>query len=127
MTGAALRPRQKTNVGAALRPRNDDMNKIKKGDEVIVTAGKDKGRRGTVLEIFDDELVLVEGVNLAKKHVKPNPNVGEAGGIKDHAMPMNISNVLVFNPKAKKGERVGFRVEDGKKVRVFKSGDVVDI
>jgi large subunit ribosomal protein L24 len=104
------------------------MNKIKKGDEVIVTAGKDKGRRGTVLEIFADDRVLVEGVNLAKKHVKPNPNIGEAGGIKDHAMPMNISNVLVFNPKAKKGERVGFRIEeDGKKVRVFKSGDVVDI
>jgi large subunit ribosomal protein L24 len=104
------------------------MNKIKKGDEVIVTAGKDNGRRGTVLEIFDDARVLIEGVNLAKKHVKPNPNVGEAGGIKDHAMPMDISNVLVFNPKAKKGERVGFRVgEDGKKVRVFKSGDVVDI
>jgi large subunit ribosomal protein L24 len=105
----------------------DDMNKIRKGDEVIVTAGKDKGRRGTVLEVFIDERVLVEGVNLAKKHVKPNPNVGEAGGIKDHAMPMDISNVLVFNPKAKKGERVGVRVEDGKKVRVFKSGDVVDI
>ena len=103
------------------------MNKIRKGDEVIVTAGKDKGRRGTVLEVFTDERVLVEGVNLAKKHVKPNPNIGEAGGIKDHAMPMDISNVLVFNPTAKKGERVGFRVEDGKKVRVFKSGDVVDI
>jgi large subunit ribosomal protein L24 len=104
------------------------MNKIRKGDEIIVTAGKDKGRRGTVLEIFADDRVLVEGINLAKKHVKPNPNIGEAGGIKDHAMPMDISNVLVFNPKAKKGERVGFRVEeDGKKVRVFKSGDVVDI
>jgi len=102
------------------------MNKIRKGDEIIVTAGKDKGRRGTVLEIFADDRVLVEGINLAKKHVKPNPNIGEA--IKDHAMPMDISNVLVFNPKAKKGERVGFRVEeDGKKVRIFKSGDVVDI
>jgi large subunit ribosomal protein L24 len=103
------------------------MKKIKNGDEVIVRTGKDKGRRGTVLQIFDDERVLVEGVNLAKKHVKPNPNIGEAGGIKDHAMPMNISNVLVFNPKTKKGERVGFRVEDGKKVRVFANGDVVDI
>ena len=107
---------------------NEAMNKIKKGDEVIVTAGKDKGRRGTVLQIFVDERVLVEGINLAKKHVKPNPNVGEAGGIRDTAMPMDISNVLVFNPKTKKGERVGFRVEDsGKKVRVFRSGDVVDI
>jgi len=105
------------------------MNKIRKGDEVIVRTGKDKGRRGTVLEIFaDDNRVLIEGINIAKKHVKPNPNIGEAGGIKDHAMPMDISNVLVFNPKAKKGERVGFRVEeDGKKVRVFKSGEVVDI
>jgi len=104
------------------------MNKIRKGDEVIVTTGKDKGRRGTVLEVFADDRVLVEGVNLAKKHIKPNPNIGEMGGIKDKAMPMDISNVLVFNPKAKKGERVGFRIEkDGSKVRVFKSGDVVDI
>ena len=104
------------------------MNKIRKGDEVIVTTGKDKGRRGTVLEVFADDRVLVEGVNLAKKHIKPNPNIGEMGGIKDKAMPMDISNVLVFNPKAMKGERVGFRIEkDGSKVRVFKSGDVVDI
>ena len=104
------------------------MNKIRKGDEVIVKTGKDKGRRGTVLEVFTDERVLVEGVNLAKKHIKPNPNIGEMGGIKDKAMPMDISNVLVFNPKSKKGERVGFRVEeDGSKVRVFKSGDKVDI
>ena len=104
------------------------MNKIKKGDEVIVTTGKDKGRRGTVLQIFDDARVLVEGVNLAKKHIKPNPNIGEAGGIRDTAMPLDISNILVFNPKSKKGERVGFRIEkDGSKVRVFKSGDVVDI
>jgi len=104
------------------------MNKIRKGDEIIMSAGKDKGRRGTVLQVFDNGRVLVEGVNLAKKHTKPNPNIGEAGGIKDKAMPVDVSNVLVFNPKSKKGERVGFRVEeDGKKVRVFKSGDVVDI
>ena len=104
------------------------MNKIRKGDEVIVTTGKDKGRRGTVLEVFADDRVLVEGVNLAKKHIKPNPNIGEMGGIKDKAMPLDISNVLVFNPKSKKGERVGFRVEkDGSKVRVFKSGEKVDI
>jgi large subunit ribosomal protein L24 len=104
------------------------MNKIKKGDDVIVTTGKDKGRRGTVLEVFEDGRVLVEGVNLAKKHTKANPNVGEAGGIKDKAMPLDHSNVLVFNPKSKKGERVGFRVnDDGSKVRVFNSGDVVDI
>ena len=105
------------------------MNKIRKGDEVIVRTGKDKGRRGTVLQVFDDGRVLVEGVNLAKKHTKPNPQLGEQGGILDKAMPLDISNVLVFNPKSKKGERVGFRVdEDGSKVRVFKStGDVVDI
>ena len=104
------------------------MNKIRKGDEVIVTTGKDKGRRGTVLQMLEDDRVLVEGVNLAKKHIKPNPNIGEMGGIKDKAMPLEILNVLVFNPKTKKGERVGFRVEkDGSKVRVFKSGDVVDI
>ena len=103
-------------------------NKIRKGDEVIVTTGKDKGRRGTVLQVMEDDRVLVEGVNLAKKHIKPNPNAGEPGGIRDKAMPMDISNVLVFNPKTKKGERVGFRVEkDGSKVRVFRSGDKVDI
>jgi len=104
------------------------MNKIRKGDDVIVRTGKDKGRRGTVLQVFDDGRVLIEGINLAKKHVKPNPNIGEAGGIKDKAMPVDVSNVLVFNPKSKKGERVGFRVEDdGSKVRVFNNGDVVDI
>jgi len=104
------------------------MNKIRKGDEVIVKTGKDKGRRGTVLQVFEDDRVLVEGINVAKKHVKPNPNIGEQGGIQDKAMPLDVSNVLVFNPKTKKGERVGFRVEeDGSKVRVFRSGDVVDI
>jgi len=104
------------------------MNKIRKGDEVIVKTGKDKGRRGTVLQVFEDDRVLVEGINIAKKHVKPNPNIGEQGGIQDKAMPLDVSNVLVFNPKTKKGERVGFRVEeDGSKVRVFRNGDVVDI
>ena len=104
------------------------MNKITKGDEVIVRTGKDKGPRGTVLRVLEDGRVLVEGVNIAKKHIKPNPNVGEPGGIKDKAMPIDVSNVLVFNPKSKKGERVGFRVEkDGSKVRVFQSGEVVDI
>jgi len=105
------------------------MNKIRKGDEIVVRAGKDKGRRGTVLQVLEDGRVLVEGVNIAKKHIKPNPNIGEAGGIKDKAMPVDVSNVLVFNPKSKKGERVGFRFEeDGSKVRVFRgTGDVVDI
>jgi large subunit ribosomal protein L24 len=104
------------------------MNKIRKGDEVILRTGKDKGRRGTVLQVFKDGRVLVEGINIAKKHVKPNPNVGEPGGIKDQAMPVDISNVLVFNAKTKRGERVGFRVDDeGNKQRVFRNGDVVDI
>jgi len=105
------------------------MNKIRKGDEVIVRTGKDKGRRGTVLQVFDDGRVLVEGINLVKKHTKPNPNIGEMGGIKDQTMPLDVSNVLVFNPKSKKGERIGFRVgEDGNKVRIFRgTGDVVDI
>ena len=104
------------------------MNKIRKGDEVIVTTGKDKGRRGTVVDVLDDGRVEVEGINLAKKHIKPNPNIGEMGGIKDKAMPLDISNVMVFNPKTKKGERVGFKIQDdGTKVRVFQSGDVVDI
>jgi len=107
----------------------NNMNKIRKGDEVIVRTGKDKGRRGTVLQIFEDGRVLVEGINLAKKHTKPNPNIGEQGGIVDKAMPLDVSNVLVFNPKSKKGERIGIRVEDdGSKVRVFRgTGDVVDI
>ncbi|MGA8204636.1 MAG: 50S ribosomal protein L24 [Woeseiaceae bacterium] len=104
------------------------MNKIRKGDEVVVKTGKDKGRRGTVIEVFDDGRVIVEGINIVKKHVKPNPNVGEAGGIKDKAMPIEHSNLLVFNHKSKKGERVGFKVkEDGTKIRVFRNGDAVDI
>ncbi len=105
------------------------MNKIRKGDEVIIRTGKDKGRRGTVLRILKDGRVLVEGVNVAKKHVRPNPNVGEPGGIVDREMPLEVSNVQVYNPKSKKGERVGFDVrDDGTKVRVFRqSGDVVDI
>ena len=86
-------------------------------------------RRGTVLQVFDDQRVLVEGVNIAKKHQKPNPNMGIQGGIIDREMPMDISNVLVFNPKSKQGERVGFKVnEDGSKTRIFRqSGEVVDI
>jgi large subunit ribosomal protein L24 len=104
------------------------MNKIKKGDEVIVTTGKDKGRRGTVLQILEGDRVLVEGINIAKKHQKGNPNMGVEGGIVDKTMPIDISNVLVFNPKTKKGERVGFTVKDGDKVRVFrKSGEPVDV
>ena len=104
------------------------MNKIKIGDEIQVVTGKDKGRRGTVLQVFADT-VLVEGINIAKKHQKGNPNQGIEGGIIDKEMPVDISNVLVFNPKSKKGERVGIKVsDDGSKVRIFRpSGEVVDI
>ena len=106
------------------------MNKLRKGDEVIVIAGKDKGRRGTVLQIVDDSRVLVEGINVAKKHTKANPNMGVEGGILDREMPLAISNIQIFNPKSKKGERIGIRIsDDGKtKERIFKSsGEVVDI
>lgn len=107
------------------------MNKIRKGDEVIVIAGKDKGRRGPVLRVLDNGKLLVEGVNIAKKHVKPDPNRGIAGGIVDKEMPLQVSNVMLFNSEAGKGDRVGFKFEekDGKqrKVRYFKSnGALVD-
>ena len=103
------------------------MEKIRKGDEIVVISGKDKGKRGTVLRRVDDERVLVEGVNRAKKHVKPNPVKGVAGGIVDKDMPIHISNVALFNPATKKADRVGFRaLDDGRKVRVFKSnGELV--
>ena len=106
------------------------MNKLRKGDEIIEIAGKDKGRRGTVLQIVEEDRVLVEGINIAKKHTKANPNMGVEGGILDREMPLAVSNVLVFNPKTKKGDRVGIRVsDDGKtKERIFKSsGEAVDI
>ncbi len=103
------------------------MQKIKKGDEVVVITGKDKGRRGTVTKRVDAEHVLVEGINRAKKHVRPNPMKGEQGGIREKDMPIHISNVALFNPATQKGDRVGFKVmEDGKKVRIFKSnGELV--
>ena len=104
------------------------MEKIRKGDDVIITTGKDKGKRGTVLRRVDDEHVLVEGVNRAKKHVKPNPVKGVAGGIVDIDMPIHISNVALFNSATKKADRVGFKLlDDGRKVRVFKSnGELVN-
>ena len=103
------------------------MEKIIKGDEVIVITGKDKGRRGVVLSRVDAERVLGEGVNRVKKHVKPNPMKGVQGGIVDKDMPVHISNVALFNPATKKADRVGIKVlEDGRKVRVFKSnGELV--
>jgi large subunit ribosomal protein L24 len=105
------------------------MRKMKKGDDVIVIAGKDKGVRGTVLRVLDDDRVVVEGVNLVKRHTKPNPNVGATGGIIEKEMPLHISNVALFNPAKNKGDRVGFKVlEDGRKVRYFRSNnEVVDV
>lgn len=104
------------------------MKKIRKGDEVVVLVGKDKGRRGAVIRRVDDQRVLVEGVNRVKKHVRPNPLKGESGGIVEKEMPIQVSNVALFNPAAQKADRVGFKVlEDGRKVRFFKSnGELVD-
>ncbi len=98
------------------------MDKIRKGDEVVVIAGRDKGKRGTVLRRVDAAHLLVEGINLVKKHQRPNPMKGEAGGITDKTMPIDQSNVMLLNPGTGKSDRVGIRVlEDGKKVRFFKS------
>ena len=104
------------------------MKRIKKGDQVIVISGKDKGRQGTVLTVADDS-ILIEAVNMVKKHVKANPMAGVEGGIVEKEMPMDISNVMLFNPMTNKGDRVGFKtLEDGRKVRYFKSnGEVVDV
>lgn len=104
------------------------MNKIRKGDTVVVIAGKDKGKRGTVLDRVDDERLVVEGVNRVKKHAKPNPMKGQPGGIIEKEMPIHISNIALFNPATKKADRVGFKqLDDGRKVRVFKSNsEVVD-
>ncbi len=104
------------------------MNKIRKGDDVVVITGKDKGRRGTVLRVFRDSRVLVQNINMVKKHQKPNPNMGRTGGIIEKEMPIHVSNVMLFNPASAKGDRVSFKtLEDGRKVRVFRSnGEVVD-
>jgi large subunit ribosomal protein L24 len=104
------------------------MSKIRKGDEVVINTGKDKGKRGTVLRVLESGHVLVEGANKVKKHAKPNPMKGINGGIMEKEMPVDISNVALFNRATQKGERVGFKMlEDGRKVRVFKSsGEVVD-
>lgn len=107
------------------------MNKIRKGDEIVVITGKDKGRRGKVSQVLANGKVVVEGVNVAKKHQKPNPNAGVAGGVVEKEMPLDISNVMLWNAKAGKGDRVGIRIEgEGekrRKVRVFKSSqELVD-
>ena len=105
------------------------MQKIKQGDEVIVIAGRSKGQRGNVLKRLDSERLLVENVNMVKKHVKGNPRTGENGGIIDKEAPIQISNVMIFKPHTQKGDRVGFKtLEDNRKVRFFKSnGEVIDI
>ena len=105
------------------------MSKIRKGDDVVVLSGRDKGKRGTVLQIIENNRILVDNVNVIKKHVKPNPNRGETGGIIEKEAPIQVSNVALFNPNSNKADRVGFKVlEDGRKVRVFKSdGEVADL
>jgi large subunit ribosomal protein L24 len=104
------------------------MQRIKKGDEVIVISGRDKGKRGTVLRRVDDERIVVEGINRVKKHMRPNPMKGITGGISDKNMPIHVSNVALFNPGTQKADRVGFRLlGDGRKVRIFRSnGEQVD-
>jgi large subunit ribosomal protein L24 len=104
------------------------MQRIRKGDEVVVLAGRDKGKRGTVLRRVGPQHVVVEGVNRVKKHERPNPMKGQTGGIVDKDMPIDVSNVALFNPQTKKGDRVGFKLmDDGRKVRVFKSnGEMID-
>ena len=104
------------------------MQRIRKGDEVVVITGRDKGKRGTVLRRVDAEHVVVEGVNRAKKHQRPNPMKNQTGGIVDKDMPVHVSNIALFNPATQKADRVGFKqLQDGRKVRVFKSnGEQVD-
>ena len=105
------------------------MQRIKKGDDVVVIAGKDKGKRGSVLSVMPDGRLVVSDVNMVKRHTKPNPNRGVPGGIIEKEMPIDPSNIMLFNPQTSKGDRVGFKtLEDGRKVRYFKSTDeVVDI
>ncbi|MDO9423887.1 MAG: 50S ribosomal protein L24 [Methylobacter sp.] len=105
------------------------MQRIKQGDEVIVRTGKDKGKSGRVSKVLKDNKVLVEGINQVKKNQKPNPNAGVSGGIVVKDMPINISNIGLYNPETKRADRVGFKfLEDGKKVRYFKStNEVVDV
>ena len=100
------------------------MRKIRKGDDVIVTTGRDRGKRGTVLRILDDEHILVEGANRVKKHQRPIPMKGITGGIIEKEMPLHVSNVALFNPATKKADRVGSKtLQDGRKVRIFKAND----
>jgi large subunit ribosomal protein L24 len=104
------------------------MRKIRKGDDVVIIAGKDKGKRGTVLRVVDADLVVIEGANKVKKHERPNPNKGTTGGIVEMEKPIQISNVAIYNPATQKADRVGIRIlEDKRKVRYFKSsGQLLD-
>lgn len=102
------------------------MRKIKREDEVVVISGRDKGKRGRVTKIVGDNRAIVGGINIVKKHQRPNPQMGIPGGIIEMEAPIQISNLAIFNPSSKKADRVGFKVEDGKKVRIYKStGEVV--
>lgn len=105
------------------------MRKIRKGDDVMVIAGKDKGKRGNVVRVLEDDRLIVEGVNMIKRHTKPNPNVGQAGGIIEKEAALHVSNVAIFNSATGKPDRVGFRVlQDGRKVRFFKSNkEILDV
>ena len=105
------------------------MNRIRKGDTVVVMVGRDRGRQGTVLRMLADGRVVVEGLNLVKKHTKPNPQAGLQGGIIEREAPLDLSNVQIYNPTTQRPDRVGFRtLEDGRKVRFFKSNqEVIDI
>ena len=105
------------------------MKKFKKGDDVVVLTGRDKGKRGTILRVLDDERALVDSVNVVKKHTRPNPNKGQTGGIIEKESPIRLSNLGMYNPNIKTADRVGFKfLEDGKKVRVFRSdGEMIDV
>ncbi|NOY61833.1 MAG: 50S ribosomal protein L24 [Gammaproteobacteria bacterium] len=105
------------------------MRKVRKGDDVIVLTGKDKGRRGPVVQVLPNEKVVVENINVVKRHTKPNPNKGVEGGIVKKEMPIHISNIALYNPVTKKADRVGIKeLEDGRRVRFFKStNEVVDV
>lgn len=105
------------------------MHRIRKGDDVVVIAGKDKGKRGSVLRVMPDGRIVVSDVNMVKRHTKPNPNRGVPGGIVEKEMPVDPSNIMLYNPQISKGDRIGFRfLEDGRKVRYFKSNnEVVDV
>ncbi len=102
------------------------MKKIRKGDEVVVITGREKGQRGTVIKVLERDRVLVENINMVKRHTRPNPQAGIQGGIIEREAPLHLSNVMLWNPLAKKGDRVGIRtLADGRRVRFFKSNDEV--